>query len=139
MKEATMTLERHERRALAFARYGHRVVAAGATELGLCALAEALSLDPKPAATWAAYGLALAKAERVPAACQALLNAVERAPDMIEMWCVLGELCLRHHDYNRATAALARCLALDPHSRHPSGVRARALIHMSIVTLRAAA
>lgn len=83
---------------------------------------------PERATYWAAYGTALAKLQRAAEAIPVLERAVLLSPKSIDVWCLLGELSIDVHDWPRATAALSRCLELDPGAKHPSGVRARALV-----------
>lgn len=77
---------------------------------------------------WTAYAIALAKARRFADAIAAFERAVTVEPLAIDAWCNLGELAADDLRWDLAVKALGRCLALDPDGRHPSGVRARAII-----------
>lgn len=89
---------------------------------------ELVRRKPENGEFWSALGLALAKASRTAEAISAFDKAVSIHPKNIEAWCTMGELAMDQLDWPRAAKALKKCLELDPHGKHPSGLRARALI-----------
>ena len=83
---------------------------------------------PRRSEYWNALGMALTKTKKTGEAIAAFEKGIAINPKNIEAWCVLAELSMDQLDWPRAAQALKTCLELDPHSRHPSGVRARALV-----------
>jgi len=105
---------------------------------GIAALREALQARPNHAETTKALGLALAKGRHTQEALDVLHRYATREAADIEIFCVIGELCLEQRDYRGMAAALRRCLELDPDAVHPSGVRARGLIKKAEKQLKVA-
>jgi tetratricopeptide (TPR) repeat protein len=83
---------------------------------------------PRKSDYWNALGLALSKTKKIGEAIAAFEKGLALNPKNIEVWCVLAELSMEQLDWPRAASALKQCLELDPNARHPSGLRARALI-----------
>jgi tetratricopeptide (TPR) repeat protein len=92
---------------------------------------------PTDARHHAGYGAALARTGQHQAALAAFERSVSLDPNAIESWCNLGEVALELLEWRRAIFALGRCLDLDPDAKHPSGLRARALIKRTEKTLSA--
>lgn len=117
-----------EEEAREFATLGWQLLEAGDVKNALHALELARTGLPSEEDVAVAYGLALARNDRINAARPVLLNVLARRRTDIELWCVMGELELDALNYVRAAKCFKRCLELDPEAKHPSGRRARALI-----------
>jgi cytochrome c-type biogenesis protein CcmH/NrfG len=94
-----------------------------------------LSEDPD---VWAALGIAYARSQKVHEALASLQTALLLDDKRIELWCIVAELSIERFDYALSLQAITKCLALDPDSKHPAGIRARALIKKAEKQLRQA-
>lgn len=117
-----------EEEAHEFATLGWQLLEAGDVKNALHALELARTGLPFDDDVALAYGLALARNDRVNMARPVLLNVLAKRRTDVELWCVVGEIELEALNYARAAQCFKRCLELDPDAKHPSGRRARALI-----------
>jgi cytochrome c-type biogenesis protein CcmH/NrfG len=116
-------------RALAFARAAWRDLHhEGDPARAAIGFARAVALDPAQPSFWNGYAIALAQSHSLDEAVEACKTSLRLAPTDVAVWCILGEIHYDRGDLKSAAEAFARCFALDPRARHPSGLRARALV-----------
>jgi cytochrome c-type biogenesis protein CcmH/NrfG len=96
----------------------------------------ATQCNPKRFEAWALLGMARAKQKLLAEAAPAYMKALELKPDDVACWAALGEIFIGLSDYERASSALRQALTLDPHSQHPAGRRARAVVGRTISLLK---
>jgi Flp pilus assembly protein TadD len=90
-------------------------------------LEAAVNASPTRADYWRAYGAALQRSARLPAARIAYEKAASLEPKDVATWTNLGEVCLGLADFVAASAAFAQACERDPQGKHPAGMRARVL------------
>lgn len=110
-------LGRLTRAARLFSR-GQKLVAQGDFEAALDAFAQALTLRPRAAGISLHWALALAEADRLPEAIEAMRQAIARQPANPVLPMFLGQIYFDHADYAQARAWCERALALQPHNTH---------------------
>lgn len=120
------------------ARSGWQLVQQNQLEDAVLLLEGARDVLHDDADVWAALGIAYARSQKVHEALAALQTALLLDDKRIELWCIVAELSIERFDYTLALQAVGKCLALDPHSKHPAGIRARALIKKAEKQLRQA-
>jgi Flp pilus assembly protein TadD len=85
------------------------------------------ALTPRDNEAQKGYAAALIRSGKHKEGVTILRKVAEATPDDIELHCVIGELLATMLEYAEAKTHLDRCLALDPKSDTPHGVRARVL------------
>jgi Flp pilus assembly protein TadD len=85
-------------------------------------------MAPKDAGAQKAYAAALIRSNRHKDGVFVLKKLLVHAPKDVEVHCVVAELLFGMLRYAEAKGHLEICLALDPRSENPHGVRARVLV-----------
>ena len=121
----------------AFASFGRQAIKEGNIDAAIGAFTEALAKEPGNARHMAELGVAWAHKKNYGEALKWLRASIEKKPDQIDVLCVNGELSIDEMDFLGAAKVLGRCLELDPQAKHPSGLRARALVKKGLKKLKA--